>query len=305
MLASLALQADDVRTGCTRVTVSEAPDLAPAWREAAQRLREQLASLEPTECISLALEISPDASAAKVVAVRPDGLRAERRVPRPSSLGAIVLGLVASLPTPSEADAATFDASEPPPVREAADTPRVDAATLPAPLATTSPPPPVLLDVGLAGGARFGAPTLLLMVDTELRIDVLVRKWLLMAAFRYAPTGLSLGPIDIAYEEFSLALGLGRRAMLGRVALDVALSPTLSFTTMDNDAVSGAGTQFRLGASARWLIPFTSSLGLSLTLDGEIAPSHLTKPLRVDPALPPLPSWTLGLRLGVVGQLLE
>jgi hypothetical protein len=301
MLGSTALQAQEAGTGCTRVTVMEAPDLAAPWHDAALALREQLGSLEPTECIALVLEISMDAGGGKVLAVRPDGLRAERRVSRPSSLSAIVLGLVASFPTSSETDAALRDASD---GGFAEFDAAAEVSVLAPPLGSAEPAPQVLLDVGLSGGARFAAPTQFVMVDTELRIDVLVRRWLLIGAFRYAPTGLSVGTSDIAYEEFSLALGVGRRVALGPAALDLAISPTIAFVAMDNDTLVGSGTQFRLGTSARLFVPIGAAIGVGLTLDGELVPNHLAKPLRVDPGLPPLPSWTLGARLGIVGQFL-
>lgn len=303
--ATATLRADGP-TGCAAVTMSVSDELPVAWRQAADGVRAQLAELEPSECIASSLRLVMNDGAVDVVATRPDGTRAQRRVARPGSLLPIVMGLVVSVPEPSaiDADSSSADgaALEIPDIIAPPDV-AMDAAPVQDVLAGVAAESPVLLDVSLNVGARLVEPTRVATLETELRIDVIVRRWLVFAGLRYAPIGESIEGLNVAYEEFALALGVGRRLSLGRLAFDAAFAPVIAFSSIDDDQVSGAGTQLRLAAQTRLVVSLGRSIGLGLMLDGELVPNRLAKPYRPDPGLPPLPSWTLGSRLGVVGTL--
>jgi hypothetical protein len=65
---------------------------------------------------------------------------------------------------------------------------------------------------------------------------------------------------------------------------------------------------FQLSAAAGARVGFhgtggTRRFNATLTIDADLAPGSISAPRRVDEALPPLPSWTLGLRAGVAGDL--
>jgi hypothetical protein len=158
-------------------------------------------------------------------------------------------------------------------------------------------------------GSRIGMPTRVAVAELELRGDVFVDDWFLVATIRYAPLGFTLRRKAIPgyiYDEIQLGLGVGKRVSLGSARVDIALAPAIVIMTEEGDLPDGTGgTAFgaRLNASAR--IAFGQArFRPALVLDAEIAPLVLLSPVRVDPGLPPLPTWTFGLRGGVVGNLL-
>jgi hypothetical protein len=148
------------------------------------------------------------------------------------------------------------------------------------------------------------------MADLEARTDVVLNDaWLLVASLRYTPIGAtSLFRMDNdQYHEWSGALGGGRRLQLGPTMFDFALAPSLVAMRMEGDFVGDVTerrVQFRIDGSVRWLVPFSPEWRVTLTTDADLAPLDAARPQRDDPRLPALPTWTLGMRIGVTGALL-
>jgi hypothetical protein len=60
---------------------------------------------------------------------------------------------------------------------------------------------------------------------------------------------------------------------------------------------------FRIGASARLVVPLGTRWSLTVTADSDVSPESVFSPRRVG-TLIPFPTWTGGLRLGAAGALL-
>jgi hypothetical protein len=293
---SAAAPASAEARGCDGVRIVEAPGLAPDWVDAVRATRVWLSTAPGLGCGVADVHAAPLADTSVHLHVESsDGRTADRIVRKPSALAATVAGLVASIPDEPVEPLAPL--SEP-----------VRPAPSPPPDADQARPPlraPVGLWVGAGMGARASEPALFGMLDFEGRIDVSVREWLLVGSLRYSvslPSGYSG-----TYSEADLGLGLGRRWELGKTAIDLSFIPSVAasrFTDSDEKGFQGTVVQFRVGASARWSVPLSSSWRLTLTLDTDLAPQDAVHPVRVEHEAPPLPAWTSGFRLGASGQLL-
>jgi len=175
-----------------------------------------------------------------------------------------------------------------------------------------APPRLVDVDVGLTTGARFGFGGPGMLFDAEGRADVVVRSWIVLASARYAANAIV--PDDAfngySYTELGVSAGLGRRAELGKDLLDVTLTPTIvSITAATDQASGGEGdertvAQVRLTGAVRYVLRGSGSWRFSAIAEGDLAPKELKGPQRLGGQLPALPRWSLGLRLGVMADLL-
>jgi hypothetical protein len=287
---------------CASLILDTPADLDASWTDAVADLRVVLTrELTPAECASLQLAISRSPSGGIIVEAQTrDGRHALRAVAYPRALLPVVLGLIAS------------DAPEAPSQRPLAQEATPDPHETP----DFSPPPGtsvannhrVGLSVGFSTGIRAGLPTDVVMADAEMRADVSVQGWIILASVRYVPIAAAPGltPDGDAYVETGLGLGIGRQAKWGRHSLDLTATPSLVFVTMETDSPTEkeAGlTQFRINAAARYGYALRKGWRFTVTLDSEVAPSSLVRPEYPDPALRPVPAWTAGLRLGATASL--
>lgn len=316
MMIPLRAAATEPPEACAAVRVVESGALAPAWRSAVASLRAEVRRLRPAECVEITLVVRPEKDGALLTASAIDGRRGERAIGRPASLVSVALGLIASVPAEESATAAASStAPSPTQATQAGDAPspaELPPPDPPAPPARTEAkaPPSVHLEAALAAGGRFGFPTRIAMADLEARADAVAGAWLVIATARFAPFGARLSGRAIpgfAYDEVVLGVGFGRRWVAGDAALDVTLSPELAVMTeegdLPTDGTGGTDAAARLAAAARLHLPFAQRFKPTLSVDAELVPSTRAA-LRVDAALPPLPTWTLGLRAGAVGELL-
>lgn len=311
---SLAL-ADAPR--CDSIAVDHDDGFSPAWREAIVTLRAQLSTLAPQECAPLSLEVRRDPGGARLRARASDGRMAERIVREPSSLVAFALGLLASIPREESAAISPAPASA-----SASASTRARPPLEPEERPPRATPPPVLggdaarVQVALGGaiGARVGEPTGVVMADAEVRGDLVLHGWLVVASVRYAPVGARVIGKSIgayAYDELAVGIGAGRRLELGATTLDLALVPTIVLVDEEGevrdvtgDAASGSHSYVRLDASLRWLFARAGTWRFGVTADADVAPSAVATPPRVEPLLPAIPSWSFGLRLGATSDVL-
>jgi hypothetical protein len=305
---------------CTGVHVEASSALSGPWSAAVRDLEEQLSRLPAAECARVALSIGSTDTGATIVATAADGRRAERAVTQPASLAPTALGLVASIPgdspvgTPDRGPLVTPLAaspsppSSPSPARDSVVTAASESAY--GRSADGASLKPIAVWLGFAVGGRAAQPSPITMADLEARADIVVaERWLIIASFRYTPVGATsfLRIDNDQYQEESVGLGFGRRVHLGPGTFDFAVSPSLVAMRMEGDFdgdVDQDEVQFRLDGSARWLIPFSSDWRVTLTFDADVAPADAAHPVREDPRLPALPTWTTGLRVGMTGALL-
>jgi hypothetical protein len=307
-LGSVEVSADEAV--CGLVTI-EAPLIqSPAWQSAVEDLRIALHhELTGLECAPIALFVEPaQADSVMVRARSADGRETRRPVPDPRALVPIVLGLLASAPAepPSKTTPAARSPSRPP--RAEADPHDVPDFAPPSPSKVTSPSP-VNVSLGISTGVRVGVPTDVAMWDSEVRADVLFHDWLVMALIRYAPLAAvsGLAPDTDAYGELGFGFGAGRHWRWDRQTLELTLAPSIVLVALEIDSPkerSGELAQLRVTAAARYGYGLGRGWRFTVTLDTEVAPSSLIQARYANPALPPIPAWTAGLRLGAAASLL-
>jgi hypothetical protein len=299
---------------CELVSVDVSPNLDPVWMDAMTELRAALArELTGRECVPVELRVEPSPGGVLVRARSADGRETSRPVKDPRALVPVVLGLLATAPVEPlpPAETAESHAHALPPTAPTTPSARadVDSTGLRSPGPMNGTPSAVSVGLGLSTGIRAGVPTDVAMWDNELRVDVLLHDWILLANMRYAFLGVVSGiPVDSdAYEEIAVGFGAGRELRWGRNTLDMTASPSVAFVNLERDTpveVSGERAQVRIGAAARYGHALGAGWKLTITLDTEVAPSSLIRNRHVDPELPPIPAWTAGLRLGAEANLL-
>jgi hypothetical protein len=84
--------------------------------------------------------------------------------------------------------------------------------------------------------------------------------------------------------------------------VDAAMTTTLlteaQSVQLSEREISGTESDVRVGALARCLVG-SSPLRLAVTFDADVSPARAGREIRAADALAPLPSWSLGLGLGV------
>ena len=301
---------------CRSVTLVERVGLSDAFRQAAHALRTELVALPHEDCVEVTLVLEAAGARARLVAITREGQHTERDIGEPSALRALALGLIAVAtpePSPSMSD-------EDPLRPSAADQPPHDPAPGVASEVGMARPPakqpardkPVHFVLGVETGVRLAEPSRVVMGEVNAHAEVAARNWLVGLSVRYAPFGVRAGGKRIpGFEYTELAVGpdFGRRIGVGPFALDLLLSPSVVVTSEgsavadpDND-VDATNVDVRLSTAARLMLPFAGTWRPCLTLDADVAPFSIGAPTSVDPILPPLPTWSLGLRLGAAGDL--
>lgn len=106
-------------------------------------------------------------------------------------------------------------------------------------------------------------------------------------------------------SEVSIGLSLGRTLISAPIELTAAFAPSLAVISMEGELdeieAEGAKLDPRLGIGLRAAWPIAGRWRGIAALGGEVAPGALGDPARrrIDPALPPVPSYSIGLTLGV------
>jgi hypothetical protein len=291
---------------CASVRVFERAALPVAWHEAVETLRGDLMHLDGQSCAGMVgstLVVGSAPGGVSVLATTADGAHVERIVSTPSSLSAVAFGLLATIPT------------EPPPI---------GPSSAPSTLSVTANPPPVeprapapaggarnfAFRVAPSVGGRFGFPTPVLMGDLVGRIELRVRDWLIIGSARYGAIAEHGGGAPIAgwfYEEAGFGLGIGRRLQLGELTCDVAVVPQLVIVNEEADVpvegTGGSADEFRVEGLLRAIVPVGGQVRPALMVDAELTPLKLGSPTSLAPSLPPLPTWTLGMGVGIVWEV--
>jgi hypothetical protein len=137
--------------------------------------------------------------------------------------------------------------------------------------------------------------------------DLALEPWMLRVSARWdITTGLLGEPTLTDYYLMSTAVGahVGRRFELGSTSLDLLLGPNLVLETQDADDgqrdIRGSATDLRIDLGARLSGPRHSNWRAFASADLEVSPARLASKHFAHPGLPPLPSFSLGLALGVL-----
>jgi len=222
------------------------------------------------------------------------GRLVQRHVPSPRSL----------VPTSEALLAGAVPRERPPPVLDeverALEQPPPDVA--PAVPARLPRDPRYLLDAMV--GVRFSGPSPTVWLAPELRATVPFDAWSGGIWVRYGlPYVLDRVPREFTMAQANLGLSAGRQLISAPVDLRVAFNPSLSVISMNAEVreqeAEGAKIDLYLGLSFSAAIPFTETWRGVLVLDAEMVPAAIREERRIDPALPVLPAYELGLAFGV------
>ncbi len=227
-----------------------------------------------------------------------DGRSTLRRVQEPAALNGTLEALLVVPPAPA---ATEKQASPSPSAAPPIEAPRDGSVNPPsAPDATTT----FGVELGGGIGGRLSGQGYL-SVETDGVARIRVRDWLFGLGVRWdAFQWRSGGALDnFEMETVGASLSVARRFPTGFGSVDVGISPRLvaetqSYVTTGGDEIADTKTDVRIAGLTRAVFGH-SSWRLYLEADAELSPGRLRRDIRIDPALPPLPSWSGGLSVGV------
>lgn len=290
-------QVDGAETGsvCADPRVHVEGELDARWLAPVIDVCEQLGSMTDVDP-SARLRIVAAGKDVIVEATLQDGRTAMRRITRPDDLRLTIEALVTLPPEPPKTA----------PSKETTTAPlATTTAAQPAPNPTTAASM-ASIEIGVSGVGRVsGAPTYLTTGPTAyagLRVD----EWLLGVTARWDAYGRKAGGDFSGLEIDGIGAGflLVRRVARGSVAsFDVGASALLledsqTYVTPAGDEKSGTSPDARVGLLGRLHVG-SEHWRWIVTLDGEVSPSRLRRDIRIDPELPVLPKWSVGLGLGL------
>ncbi len=153
-------------------------------------------------------------------------------------------------------------------------------------------------------GPRVGGPSAYASLAVRLTVAFRFEPWSMLVWTRVEPWTARLaerGPGRYLLDPGVLGVGAtwGALTRWGRVEAGGTLS-TNTYTWRDQGLAAGqreAFAQVRVGAIARWRFR-PRYLGVSVTLDGDVAPSSWLEP-NPSPTLPRAPFWSAGLLVGL------
>src|SRR5262249_51746230 len=112
-------------------------------------------------------------------------------------------------------------------------------------------------------------------------------------------------PHGFSMAEVCIGLSVERRLLRRPLEVRAELVPSVAVISMVGDAgeqhADGGKVDARFGLGLRAAYPLTSALQIVAGIDGELAPAGLAggASRRIDPILPPVPTFTVGTTLGV------
>ena len=273
-----------------RVQVEGRP--SERWLEAITRACEQLAAM-PDRDPTASARLTPSGDDILVEVVLNDGRSAIRRVKTPLALQSTLEALVTLPPTNKPRE------PEPPLPSSPAETPPTELQAKPAP--GHERPPTVEIGLGVAG--RIARAEYASLAPTA-EANLLAGKWLFGLWARWdVVSWQDVGsPAGFEMETVGAGLGVARRFDLRALDLDVGFSPRLLAETQSYEANGKEQTLTASDVRAASFVRATfgrSALRFAATLDGEVSPGRLRRDIHLEPDLPALPSWSVGLAFGL------
>lgn len=167
------------------------------------------------------------------------------------------------------------------------------------------PEPRVL--VGVFATGRYSGPLNTLWSGFALRGSIPFGDWsvALSGRFNFPAWIFDQVPIDFSMSEMSIQFGIGRRLIRRPFELHTVLDFSMHVVTMEGgdepNLAEASGADPRVGLDIRTVWPLKGRWRFVVALDGELAPLAFvgSDDRKVDDALPPLPSHTIGLSLGL------
>ena len=294
---------DGSRDRCEQVSLDVSPSLSAPWRDAADKLRAELAKSQAT-CVAAQLSLeAASGDAARLIVTAPDGRRTERDVARPALLVSTAIGVIASLPSDSTTLPPDETSPAPTVVHEETRFESRPSDETPAPESMTH------LWVGVSSGARVAEPTFLGMIDIEGHATLEINQWLILASIRYGSSmGEALVSTDDSYDEIAGSAGIGRRFLIGPSQIEAVILPSLVSATLDDQDETVANgsprAELRVGALLGWSLTTEDGWRFTVSADTDVTPRSFDRPVRSAESEPPLPVWTAALRLGAAGRIL-
>jgi hypothetical protein len=290
-------------TGCTGPEVRSDGRVPPGFARALAALGDELRAVGDVDSCGV-VTVFGAGDAVLVQVTLGDGRGVTRRVVRPDELSATVASLLVAPPKTQDDPVVRLPTTAAPATSSPHDLPPPPPAQAPIP----REPARIEIGGGLSGrmsgahylGAGLGAFG-----------QVALGRILLGATFRASPFEVRAddNPRGFHLSTSSLAAMAGRRTRIGPVQADWLGGPALVVEheerhEADGSEISAGSVDVRLAAQARFAPP-GSGFRLYGAVDGEVSPGRFFgESNRPDRRLPPLPTWSLGLSVGVTGGLL-
>lgn len=161
--------------------------------------------------------------------------------------------------------------------------------------------------IGVLATGRYTGPLHTLWGGVAIRGSIPFGDWSVALQGRFELPTWIFGnvPIDFSISEMSIGLGIGRRFVRRPFELHTVLDLSMNVVTMEggneSNLAQASGMDPRVGLAVRTVWPLGGRWRFIVALDGEMAPLAIvgSDDRKIDDALPPLPSYTLGLSLGV------
>jgi hypothetical protein len=313
------------RTTASECEVVLRPAEAEAgWQEAVRDLRSWLNESSGRDVDCGGIEVRADGDSTSIVFTTADGRRAERPVPAPAQLLAVVEALTITIPEPPRQP-------DPPPALPARsapdDRPRAAVRAIASPDAKST-----LVLIHGRGGMRLPGAAPCSSSPTAQRctfgalsfgvgLGINVGYWDLGVFGQYDPTQVLLSgstPPGFAMSSYAVGLSAGRRQPVG--PLDAIAGATAAIAVTDESSqdqatqTGGQGGQAgaqggqtggpstaepRVGFFAGFVVPRRGRVRLRPELALDVVASRLGQSYRVDSALPLLPWWSASASVGV------
>lgn len=311
--------AEEHETVCEdpRVRIQGRPD--GRWLEPIVRACEDLRTM-PDADATARVRIVPAGADLIVEVTLKDGRSTLRRVQEPSRLGTTLEALLTVPPTlPATDSPDSRDGSAESPSRGSADPTRAERLVDErngerSPVPSSPAQPSFGIEIGGALGGRLAAREYYSLAPAGFA-QLRAREWLFGMSVRWEALQWKSDVVVSNFEMDTLAAGLcvarRFRPSFGSFVMstDIGLSPRLVAETQSFQGAPGASaaeedeqadtqTDVRFGVFARTAFG-SAPLRLFVELDGELSPGRLRRDIRLHPALPPLPSWSSGIGLGV------
>ena len=311
--ALLPCSARAVAKTCSAPSVTVELPPGEAWRTGPAQLGEHLRALRDLDKCAR-VSIRADAQGAILEISTSDGREATRRVANVAELLKAAEALLVLPPT--------MPAPPPPPMPISPEELPPDARL---PNVVT---PSVHVELGIGAALRFGSSPAYFAGGAAAFAEFALDRWLLAVTARYEITTALVNqpaPTDFVMQSSCVGVSAGRRLELGRVNVDGLVGPNVVLEDEHADDVvallqrkghdviemrrhfhdvdrelEGVAADFRLGATWRVSGPPSSSVRPFASGDLEISPLRIHSAKSLDRALPPLPSWTTGVALGVL-----
>ncbi|MDB4979985.1 MAG: hypothetical protein JWM82_737 [Myxococcales bacterium] len=293
-LATLAAPASPTSTTkddtCVDARLTVVGALGDRWREALTRACAQLATMADRDP-GAKVSVSPSGRGLVLLATSANGRSASRHVEEPAAL----LPTLAALLTIPPGARATH-------VSQAVEPEIPAAASVPSPPAPRSNGEPLDVSWGGTVGARLSGPRAFLFASPSGFFEVAMGGWAVALGMRWDELLVAEDVVAPGFEMDALSVSVlvARRWALPFGRFDLGVAPRLVAESQSyrppTGERGGTSTDIRPALVAR--LELGRQTRFLVDLDADVSPSRLRRDLRIDPELPRLQSWSVGLAVG-------